>query len=201
MYLMYDLCCCAGGVSRVAETMGFKVVGIDFEPQPEYQGDFILADALHAPLSPQADLVWVSPFCQGYSKLRKFVRNIEKPRDVDALRAVAKSLGRHYVIENNSNCPDIVDGVLLCGAMFGMPLIRHRLFETSFLLPQPKHIAHPNHFYTLAGHSKGHLKDKQAVMGLEMSLDKLNQAVPAPYTRYVLTWAQLALSQKEAIIQ
>ena len=37
--LMYDLCCGGGGVARVALSLGWRVVGVDHEPQPEYRGN------------------------------------------------------------------------------------------------------------------------------------------------------------------
>lgn len=195
MPLLYDLCCGAGGVSRAALSLGWEVVGVDIKPQPEYPGPFILADALKPPLKPGADLVWVSPPCQGYSRFIYTPSRWTTPRLVPQLREVAKALGRHYVIENVATCKDLRDPARLCGYQFGLPLIRHRLFETSFLLPQPPHLRHGKDWYQVCGHSRGTILQWQKAMGLDIK-DRwsLAQAVPWAYTWFVLTWARVALS-------
>ncbi len=187
--VLYDLCCGGGGVARVALSMGFRVIGVDFEPQPEYPGEFILADALRPPLQPGADLVWVSPYCQGYSPMHWAVPSTARPRQVNEFREVAKYMGNHYVIENSQTCDDLRDAVRLCGFMFGLPIIRHRKFEASFLLPQPKHLTHRGKWYQSCGNLNSSLKVVQEAMGLPgMSRKSLVQAVPWAYTWYVLTW-------------
>lgn len=187
--ILYDLCCGGGGVARCALVMGFRVIGVDHEPQPDYPGEFILADALDPPLRPSADLVWVSPYCQGYSPLVYLKPETTKPRQVNQFREVAKSLGKHYVIENSNTCYDLVDPVKLCGYMFGVRMIRHRKFECSFTVPQLKHVTHYGRHLETAGHMNCSLKDAQVAMGLVgMSRKALSQAVPYMYTNYILTW-------------
>lgn len=186
---MYDLCCGEGGVSTAALSLGWRVIGVDIIPQPNYPGEFILADALQPPLIPLADLVWVSPPCQGYSRLSAPLPHTVQPNLVNPLREVAQSLGRHYVIENVSTCHDLINPIRLCGFMFGLPLIRHRLFESSFLLPQPQHVKHSKHFFSIVGHSKGSLSEWRQVMGFDyMTRYGLAQSVPYAYTWYILTW-------------
>lgn len=187
--ILYDLCCGGGGVAYAALSLGWRVIGVDNTPQPDYPGDFILSDALQPPLAPGADLVWISPPCQGYSRLAALKPESAKPKLVPQLREVAKSLSPHYVIENVPCCHDLKDPVRLCGFMFGLPLIRHRLFETSFLLPQPTHREHDSHFYQVAGKCKGSLQQWQDAMFLpNLSRHALTQAVPYPFTWFVLTW-------------
>lgn len=196
--LLYDLCCGAGGVTRAALEMGWEVVGVDIAPQSEYPGAFVLSDALKPPLKPLADLVWVSPPCQGYSRFIYQASKWTTPRLIHPLREVARALGRHYVLENIQDCKDLQDPVRLCGYMFGLPLIRHRLFETSFLLPQPKHSRHRKDWLQVAGHGRGSLTQWQAAMGLDIKKRwSLAQAVPFAYTMYVLTWASVALAEKK----
>lgn len=186
--LMYDLCCCEGGVTRAAQALGFRVIGVDNVPQPLYPGEFILADALKPPLLPVADLVWCSPPCQSYSRTFYFPTSVARPKMVNSIREVAQSLGTHYVIENVSGCHDLIDPIRLCGAMFGLHIVRHRLFETSFFVPQPKHVKHLEHTFIVAGHSLGTLAQWREAMGLfGMSKRGLAQAVPFAYTWFILT--------------
>ena len=195
MPLLYDLCCGGGGVTQIAREMGFDVVGVDFKPQSDYVGDFILADALHPPLQPCADVVWVSPYCQGYSRLHYFLPHIAKSRQVNEFRQVARSMGRLYIIENVDTCYDLIDPVRLCGKMFGYPIIRHRKFETNFLLPQPAHMRHDMDWMRVHYKARGSCEEMSRAMGLTgLKRYSLSQAVPRCYTEYVLTWAKIALA-------
>lgn len=187
--LLYDLCCGDGGVAYTALSLGWRVIGVDNKPHPAYPGHFILADALAPPLQPGADLVWCSPDCQGYSRLAALKPETAKPKIIPQLRETIKPLSSAYVIENVTCCHDLIDPVRLCGHMFGLPIIRHRLFETNFLLPQPTHSKHNNYRFQIAGHRKGTLTQWRQAMGLPtLSKHALTQAVPFAYTWYILTW-------------
>ncbi len=187
--LLYDLFCGGGGVARCALALGWHVVGVDIKPQPNYPGEFVLADALHPPLKPIADLVWASPPCQGYSKMTYLKPQTALPKLVPQVRQAARFLGRHYVIENVQPCDDLINPTRLCGQMFGLPLIRHRLFECSFPLPQLRHMTHSRRFYQVCGHCKGSLQDWSRAMGLSgMTKSELAQSVPWAYTWYILMW-------------
>lgn len=187
--LLYDLCCGEGGVAYTALALGWEVIGIDIKPQPNYPGKFILANALAPPLSSGADLVWCSPDCQGYSRLAALKPEVARPKIIPQLREVARSLASHFVIENVATCHDLISPIKLCGFMFGLPLIRHRLFETTFLLPQPKHTNHNPPWFQVAGNSKGTLHQWRQAMGLpNLSKYGLTQAVPYAYTWFILTW-------------
>ncbi len=192
---MYDLGCGEGGVTRVALSMGFKVIGIDNMPQPRYPGEFILADVRDLPQLPVADLAWASPDCQGYSRMTALKPESAKPRLVPKFREAAKRLARNYVIENVPGCHDLNVGLKLCGAMFGLPIIRWRWFELDFLVPQPAIPHKPKYFLQVAGRCKGTLTEWQDAMGLPgMSRRGLTQAVPFAYTWFILTWFKLTNS-------
>lgn len=189
--LLYDLCCGEGGVAHAAISLGWDVVGVDHVPQPHYPGKFILADALNPPLAPGADLVWCSPPCQGYSRFIYTPAKWTTPKLVHPIREVARSLGNAYVIENLQDCHELIDPIRLCGFMFGLPLIRHRRFECSFTIPQPAHTRHGQTFVSVAGNYKGTLDERQKAMFLpQLTREGLCQAVPYPYTTYILRWFQ-----------
>lgn len=115
---------------------GFEVVGVDLEPQPHYPFEFHQADALTYPLD-GFDLIWASPPCQHYSTATR-----DRSRHPDLIQAVRDRLiGKRYVIENVLGAP-LRGPITLCGTMFGLRVVRHRLFETSFPCPAPTHEKH-----------------------------------------------------------
>lgn len=147
-----DLFCGAGGASRGLQLAGFDVTGIDNRPQPRYIGDrFIQGDALAPPVRLEDfDLVWASPPCQGYSIMRNlpWLKGREYPLLIPAVREMLQASGTHFIIENvnqarkRSALPEGINGGFLCGTMFGLPLYRHRRFETSFYWLAPAHAKH-----------------------------------------------------------
>ena len=97
---------------------------------------------------------------------------------------------------------------VLCGTMFpGLRVIRHRLFETSFPLPQPNHIPHAKHplvhtrdkrknhygktcewndFVQVTGGGNCSVAAARDAMGIDwMTKKEINESIPPPYTEYV----------------
>lgn len=196
--LLLDLFCGAGGAAAGYHRAGFDVVGVDLAPQPRYPFAFLQADALaYLRLCGAGfDAVHASPPCQRYSALKHLAG--EGHQDlVGAVREALLAAGRPYVIENVPGAP-LRDPVLLCGTMFQtLRVYRHRLFETSFPLPQPDHPPHvarfpragrgagPDGWISVAGHV-GNVAAARAAMGIDwMSRDELAEAVPPPYTEYI----------------
>lgn len=193
--LVLDLCCKAGGAGWGYHLAGFRVVGVDIEPQPHYPFEFHQADALTFPLV-GADLVHASPVCKAYSAT-SVLNRVEHPRQIRAFRERLAASGVPYVIENVEGAP-LIDPVTLCGAMFpGLRTYRHRLFEASFPVDQP---AEPEHRWPLAKMGRpprpgewmqvvGHFSDvaaARAAMQIPwMTRDELAQAVPPPYAEHV----------------
>lgn len=146
---LLDLFCCGGGASRGYHSAGFDVTGVDIEPQPNYPFSFVQADALHylAFYGLQYDAIHASPPCQGYSPHvssagSKWVPTEGKnePKLIAPLRELLDSVGKPYVIENVMGARnDMRVSLQLCGTMFGLPLARHRIFESNIWIEQPEH--------------------------------------------------------------
>lgn len=153
---LLDLFCCAGGAAMGYHRAGFDVVGVDINPQPNYPFEFHEGDALVAiggmntsPYRPRApinlrhfDAIHASPPCQGYLNLgqmnRALGRDYKHPDLIAEARRTLQATGLPYVIENVEDASaELVDPIRLCGSSFGLPLRRHRLFESSAPLVAP----------------------------------------------------------------
>ena len=166
---LLDLFCGAGGCARGYQQAGFYVVGVDLEPQPHYCGDeFHQADAFEylAEHWEEFDMIHGSPVCKGYSVMNNlpWLKGREYPLQILPLREALDAIGKPYVIENVMGARWGAKGLKkrgleahgmqagwLCGAMFGLPFYRHRLFETNWFWLQP---GHPKHLIRIRpGHS------------------------------------------------
>ena len=58
-------------------------------------------------------------------------------RLIEPVRQLLREMRVSYVIENVVGAP-LIKPVRLCGSMFGLGVQRHRLFEASFKIDQPK---------------------------------------------------------------
>jgi DNA (cytosine-5)-methyltransferase 1 len=207
-----DLCCLAGGATKGLQRAGFHVTGVDLVRSPRYCGDaFIQADALEVDLSGY-DFIWASPPCQRYSL---FSRNLgtaaNHPDLIAPMRARLQASGALWCIENVPGAP-LRASFVLCGTMFSLPLIRHRLFETSFtpqleLLPACVHMGDEIPVYG-NGTSRWHLQrfgrgvtlaEKRMAMGIDwMNRDELSQAIPPVYAEFIGRAAMRALREVAA---
>lgn len=190
-----DLFCCAGGASMGLYRAGFDVVGVDIEPQPHYPFPFIQADAMS--MSPRGfDFIWASPPCQAHT-LAQRIRKNDHPELIPGTRAMLERSGAGaWVIENVPGAP-LVNPVELCGAMFGLRVYRHRLFEASFPLTAPGHPEHiaplrkmgrkpsPGDFMHVVGNFSG-VEQAREAMGIDwMMRDELREAIPPAYSEYI----------------
>jgi DNA (cytosine-5)-methyltransferase 1 len=194
-----DLFCGAGGAAAGLNQAGFEVEGWDIKPQKNYPFKFNLGCALSADLS-SFDAVWASPPCQRYSIAAKAERNKGKeyPDLIAPTRLKLIESGKLWIIENVPGAPLRAD-LLLCGSMFGLQLIRHRIFEHNIgELELVRPCQHPKVAVSVVGHGtpswvrksnggKGFLvADARRAMGIDwMNRDELSQAIPPAYGNFI----------------
>lgn len=111
---------------------GFEVEGWDIKHQKNYPFKFNQGDALEADLS-GFDFVWASPPCQAFTIAGHNQRRDGKvyPDLVASTRKKLQDSGLTWIMENVPGSPLRPD-VILCGSMFGLNLVRHRIFETNW---------------------------------------------------------------------
>lgn len=138
-----DLFCCCGGASQGLQQAGFEVTGVDITDNHQYPFDFIHSDVfdLKPEFFAKFDFIWASPPCQAYIPTNKW-RNHNHPELIPKTREMLLKTGKPFVIENVIGAPVRKD-IMLCGEMFGLRVIRHRLFEVNgFTILQPPHVKH-----------------------------------------------------------
>ena len=157
---LLDLFCGAGGAARGYMDAGFHVTGVDIKSQPRYIGDaFHQADALEflAEHGREFDAIHASPPCQGYSIMNNlpWLRNRDYPFLILPTIELLEASGKPYVLENVMGARHGAKGLAkrgleahglkagwLCGAMFGLPFYRHRLFASNVFWLAPGHPKH-----------------------------------------------------------
>lgn len=139
---LLDLFCGAGGCSVGYHRAGFDVVGVDINPQPRYPFEFQQADALDFSLDGY-DAIHASPPCPHYANVTRWRGNPDNhPALIEPVRRRLQAAGVPWVIEN-VRTRELNADLMLCGSMFGLPVRRHRYFQTSWapfqLLPPCRH--------------------------------------------------------------
>ena len=161
---LLDLFCGAGGAARGYADAGFsEIVGVDIEPQKHYGYEFVQGDALEylSEHGEDFDAIHASPPCQGYSIMTlnlPWFKGKTYPLLILPTIELLEKVGRPYCLENvmgaRHNSASIKKRGLeehglkagwLCGAMFGLPFYRHRLFATNWLWLAPGHPKHQGH--------------------------------------------------------
>lgn len=201
-----DLFCCAGGVSVGLAQAGFDVTAVDIRRQPRHRGgQFIQSDAMTFSLEGY-DFIWASPPCQGYS-ITKAIHGSSDwyPKLIEPVRKRLKASGIPYVIENVEQARrHMVDPIMLCGLMFNLRVLRHRLFEAGngLTLWVPDHSTHPYHpggltnscrgyskgfpYVTVAGNNYNRAEGAAAMGGVDwMNRKELSQAIPPVYAQFI----------------
>jgi DNA (cytosine-5)-methyltransferase 1 len=213
---LLDLFCGAGGAAMGYHRAGFDdITGVDIKPMPRYPFKFIQGDALEylAAHGAEYDVIHASPPCQAYSRLRHlpWLKGKTWPMLIDETKALLIASGKTWIIENVEDSP--LTGMVLCGQMFGLPLYRHRKFETSFFTLQPPHQKHMvviGHGRMVNDRRKGTLnsssadgelgnqtiitvaggqfrkQDGERAMQIDwMTKDELAEAIPPAYTEWI----------------
>lgn len=217
-----DLFCGGGGMGQGLADAGFEVVGVDLAEQPDFPFEFVRADALEVldTWAGDFDVIHASPPCQLFTRashLRKAQGGETQALDLlEPTRARLRHLGLPYSIENVEGAP--LHGVKLCGSMFGLAVQRHRIFESNVYIPQPAcdHKAFPvdpergkprpiGVYHVLAddipkgGRTARTLEEAQQAMGIDwLPWDRLKEAIPPAYGRYVGEHLLAAIAQERA---
>lgn len=213
-----DLYCKAGGTSRGYQQAGFYVVGVDIEPQKNYIGDdFLQADALEVLriligggciigqsgrvyYLADFDLIAASPPCQLDSVMTPMAHRQNHPDLIEPTRELLLKTGRPFVIENVSGARHkLLNPVMLCGSMFGLPIWRHRYFETyPIWLMSPAACCHdfkpvlitdnggPNGNGWGKPRKRTPIEVKRRAIQIDWMVgDEITEAIPPAYTRYL----------------
>ena len=204
MKRLLDLFCGAGGAGMGYHKARFEVVGVDIEPQKNYPFEFHQADALEYLQEhyQEFDAIHASPPCQAYSKTYSLPNVGEYPMLITQVRNALFSTGKPFVIENVEDAP-LDNPILLCGSMFGLKLIRHRIFECRPPIWFPPSPCQCKNMFTnsnrglssfkngataitVAGNNYP-LKDGKEAMGIDWMTNRfeLSEAIPPAYTEWI----------------
>lgn len=197
---LLDLFCGAGGAAMGYHRAGFDdIVGVDHKHQRRYPFKFVQADALEylEQHGHEFDVIHASPPCQAFSSTSSLWSN-KHPELIDPMRALIKAFDIPYVIENVVGAP-LDNPLMLCGTMFGLYVIRHRLFEIkppiyfapftcNHHLPVVRCGKRPKRWKEFAS-VVGHHSDVEysgMAMGIDwMTQGELSQAIPPAYTEWI----------------
>ena len=215
--LLLDLFCGGGGAAHGYYLAGFDVIGVDSRPHPNFPYPFVQADALEycREHGRKFAAIHASPPCKfntGALTIRTGDEQEIRGRHLDLItpvRPLLRAAGVPYVIENVLGAKSLLmNPSMLCGTMFGLKVLRHRYFETSFFVFTPPHETHVGSVTggefcgpygqggamwidpkrKELGRRKGSRKtaDWGAAMGIDwMTRDELTQAIPPAYALFL----------------
>jgi len=187
---LLDLFCGAGGAAMGYHRAGFdEIVGVDIKPQPHYPFTFVQGDALEyvALHGREFDVIHASPPCQHYSAMQHIKKNKHKwPDLIEPTRIQLQITGKPFVIENVIGAPLRID-LLLCGSMFGLRMIRHRIFESNMPMPLLTLTCHHENMYDPWHWGVKQREEMSAGMGIDwfMTREEVREAIPPAYTEFI----------------
>jgi len=183
---------------------GFRVVGVDKEPQPNYPFEFIQADVrdLDVDFISSFDARHASPPCQSFTAYRRrgdgvgdsYLNLIPETRDLLSASEAP------WVIENVQGAASQMRApIMLCGSSFHLDVRRHRLFESNVdLRPlacdhswQTPRFAQATNRANLRstveiGVWRIPLEVQKRAMGIDwMELRELSESIPPAYTEFI----------------
>ncbi|MFF2076369.1 DNA methylase [Kitasatospora sp. NPDC058162] len=216
-----DAYCNIGGAGMGFWLAGFDVVGVDILDQPRYPFPFLHGDAIETITAhgERFDLISAGPPCQFDCTLTAGTNQARRDRYADLLeptREALESTSRPYVIEQPPGRASrrMRADLKLCGEMFGLRVIRHRIFELGgWFALQPPHVPHrgrtagyrhgvryEGRYFQVYGNGggKGTVPEWQNAMGIHWTTDRreLAEAIPPAYTRFIGEHALLHLSSE-----
>ena len=218
---LLDLFCCGGGAAKGYADAGFEVVGVDIEAQPDYPFEFYLADAMTFPLDGFA-AVHASPPCHDHSTITGRNRKAKGTKGTGWMLAATidrfADLDVPWVVENVEGAAMPASSYVyrLCGSSFGLDVRRHRLFASNIavLAPTCDHGWQKPRFRSLDsrrnslasvvgvhGHLNyaGEFELRQRAMGIDwLPNDRLSQAIPPAYTKFIGEQLLAHLQEKSA---
>ncbi len=212
---LLDLFCGAGGAAMGYHRAGFEVVGVDIKRQDNYPFEFHEGNALawlawDAWKTERFDAIHASPPCQRWAEAgtgRKLGE--EHPDLLTPTRELLKQTGLPYVIENIPTAP-MPESIVLCGATFGLPIVRHRRFEihppiglVPSACPQGRFTRSVDHgpgFYPYASGSweAAWREHVLPVVWPWMTIQEAGQAIPPAYTEHIGGYLMSHLALKAA---
>jgi hypothetical protein len=198
---LLDLFCGAGGCTKGYQNAGFYVVGVDVSSQPNYCGDeFVQMDALEfvdglfhwRQLRRRHELsdfaaIHASPPCQHYANVTRWKGNQADHADlIGPTRDLLEASGLPYVIENVRTTALRAD-FMLCGTAFGLPIRRHRYFETNWSgLVMSHGCQHrPSDFSFDHGGKQPESVYRDAMGCGWMTVRESREAIPPAYTEFI----------------
>lgn len=185
---------------------GFDVVGIDIAPQPNYPFEFHQLDAMEVlrlgvegsglKFQLGIDAIHASPPCQAYAETANSRKRTDHPDLVAPVRELLEQTGLPWVIENIPTAP-LIAPTMLCGSSFGLPIVRHRAFETSFpvslapsLCPQTRFGRSTDHGKKFAPYARKSWRPRWIaevipVVWPWMTVEESGEAIPPEYTEWL----------------